>query len=210
MINKTIKEINNNLSYDLLVPSVNRKVKFKPLTIGNYKKLITSSINNEYNLVLNSIFKELSFENIEFTELDKQICMLGIRYYNISNFYKDINLHEKINTFIAHPEPILIEESNYTLHCKVPTIDQDNEYIKFCLTNTPNQDELLAAEIVKYVLETNTELAYEDKVANILNLPIKTLSKVVAYIDNIKNIKKQYYTLFDSVILPDNIVLLIE
>ena len=88
---------------------------------------------------------------------------------------------------------------------KVPTLEEENNYLNYTnelLENNATADELLIAEITKYV---DGEIIFKDRVAQVTALPIEELANIVKNIDSIKaDISK----LYDQI--PYNISMFIE
>ena len=180
-----------DFSYNVFVPSLKRHLSFKPLLVSQFKDLINESyrlsfLNIGFNLVLNKIIKENIELDIPLTEFDKAVIALYIRK-------NDTLLETSIPSDVKMPS------------VKVPTLEEENNYLNYTnelLENNATADELLIAEITKYV---DGEIMFKDRVPQVTALPIEELANIVKNIDSIKaDISK----LYDQI--PYNISMFIE
>ena len=73
--------------YDVIIPSLNSKMPFKPMTVGHHKTMAKMAINDEsnFNKFLCALIFELSNEKIDFSkinEMDKMAILFQIKQHN--------------------------------------------------------------------------------------------------------------------------------
>jgi len=168
------------------IPSLNSNVKFKELTIGQYKNIIQKNNSNPFlnigfNLALLDTLQQNNIDNKPLTCFDKYIIAYQLRCYV---FEREIPYKS-----IEHPKSRIIQE----IECRPPGIEEDKNYYEYInLFNKDQTEELLFAEIAKYIAVNNYQ-TLEQKIYFLKKQPVKILASYIDYIDNVKNIVKQYY-----------------
>jgi hypothetical protein len=180
-----------DFSYNVFVPSLKEYVTFKPLLVNQFKDLINESyklpfLNIGFNLSLNKIIKDNIVTDTVLTEFDKAVIALYIRK-------NDTLLETNIPPNIKIPS------------IKAPTLERENSYLNYAkslLENNATTDELLVAEITKYI---DSKIEFKDSIKQVAALPIEELANIVKNIDIIKaDISKLYEQ------IPYNISMFIE
>jgi len=100
----SLKQYNEkNLSKDIFIPSMEKSVKFNPLTTKHQRYIIESTIDNPiinstFNQKILEIIKELAHEDISqsITSFDKDAILIQMRYNFIDETYKDADMSEVI------------------------------------------------------------------------------------------------------------------
>jgi hypothetical protein len=203
MFNDLIK----NSSYDVFIPSLQDYIKFKPLNILQYKKIIANSYNNN---LLSLGFKSTLFEILEDnkstsnfvpTEFDLYTYGLYVRYYDISNYYKGYEI-------------VLKKPTNYTtadnsaIKFYIPSIQEFFEYVEY-INNLESKTEnsLLIGELAKYAdFKQHTFL---EKIQKIKTFSINDINNHLKNIDTYKQAIKDLLRV-DSIYLPFNSALILE
>jgi len=169
-----ISSLNNlTVQYDIFVPSVNRKVKFKGLNTKQQKEAVKSALETgfigvSFSNFLNTIIKDNTCENIEFLLTDKNYIITCLRVLSLS---KDIKIEDVTIDFsfilsnaAALPEHLKqkeINDNNLKVNLQIPSLTKDTE-INRETAKKINQDkseslskeavgEMFINELVKYI-----------------------------------------------------------
>jgi hypothetical protein len=187
----------------MFIPSLQREVNYKPLTIEQYYKIAHQNIlYPKLNLGFNIGFIETILinctEQINLTSFDKNIIALQI-YIN--------ELQEKnILLSIEHPQGRVINYNDYIFNIAIPTLNTDLEFSNYIIQNNITDiNMLLMCEIAKYINEItfkDTIIQYpqaiEEKLNILKQIPPKTLVRCMEYIDGVKNTINDYYLLYTN------------
>lgn len=135
-----ISSLNNlTVQYDIFVPSLNRKVKFKGLNTKQQKEAVKSALETgfigvSFSNFLNTIIKDNACENVEFLLTDKNYIITCLRVLSLS---KDIKIEDAIIDFsfilsnaAALPEHLKqkeINDNNLKVNLQVPSLTRDTE-----------------------------------------------------------------------------------
>lgn len=164
---------NLTVQYDIFVPSVNRKVKFKGLNTKQQKEAVKSALETgfigvSFSNFLNTIIKDNTCENIEFLLTDKNYIITCLRVLSLS---KDIKIEDVTIDFsfilsnaAALPEHLKqkeINDNNLKVNLQIPSLTKDTE-INRETAKKINQDkseslskeavgEMFINELVKYI-----------------------------------------------------------
>lgn len=152
-----IQGLDNESNFALLIPSLQKEVKFKQLTTEQLKRILKTVIdspvyNAEFTKTFNSIIKENCLDTEvctdELTIYDKILILFKTKIESISSEYnftftddeiqnnnlseknKIINLENHFNNFLAKNitfEPQVIEYNNSCVTCNLPTIFTENK-----------------------------------------------------------------------------------
>ena len=182
----------------IFVPSIQKQIDFKPLTIKQYKDILKSNRLNQFkgtgfNLGIINVIEE-GLNSIELiTDFDKHIIALKLRY-------RDILLKEIIQK-VKHPKEKKIKEDIYCVTLKAPFLNLEKQYTEYILQNkNSSADMLILAEIVKYIsylsinsTDINFNINYKDKIDIVKDIPVPILAKCINYIDTVKEDINKYY-----------------
>jgi len=144
-INKT----NNSSFVDIYVPSIDKNVKFKPLTVQHQKKIITAALEatavnaTHYAILTSNLIKESCVEpDITFSSIDRLPVLVGLRvntlgydvptlnssgdkvFHNIKSLYNNFQSFKITKSML---EPKTIKANNITVTIQSPTLDVDIE-----------------------------------------------------------------------------------
>jgi hypothetical protein len=175
IINK-LNKINEENSVEIFVPSVGRKVKFKPLNIKQQKDLIKTTMDGaaagaSLSQVLGSIIITNTEEDISFKIYDKYAIIVGLRSSTICDTYNHLNNNIKISKALEKnikkfqqkdlEKECIIDSNTIKIILEVPSIERDmqiNEQFIGGVKRLPkNTDygsilgELYVYEIIKFV-----------------------------------------------------------
>jgi hypothetical protein len=170
-----LNEINLSSAYNIFLPSLKQSVKFKPLTIEQFKNIVDRSTKVPYlnvgfhqeliNIIKNNLVTEQQDNICNFiTELDRAIIAINIRINDVSTTYNNVDLTSKKTEYnnIVYPENIILNSDQITIECSVPSIIREEKYndyvtVKFNETMTEESavkdvlNLMLVAEIAKYI-----------------------------------------------------------
>jgi thiol-disulfide isomerase/thioredoxin len=147
---KIINKANDNFSYEIYIPSLEKNVLFREINTAQQKKLVKSIIdspvfNTEFIFALKSIIEENCADNTvnvnELTIYDKLLIAINMRIYSISDdliinlncpdcdkeYPMNIKLSELLNNVkeqinIELTKTIQDETKTFTVFCEIPTI----------------------------------------------------------------------------------------
>lgn len=201
-------ELFKKSNYKVFIPSVQDYIEFKPLSVLQYKKIIASSYNNNF---LHLGFKTSLFEVLENnklstdfipTELDLYVYGLYVRYFDISQYYKD----QKIS--LKEPANFLLEDNN-KIKFRIPTVDEFYSYVEYINSlKDKTENNLLIAELAKYAHFKHT--SFNEKIDFILNSSIEDLNDLLKSIDKFKASINKILQITDTIRLPFTSALILE
>lgn len=226
-----LKELRTSTCFNITVPSTQKEINFKQLNTEQLKQLLetiadTTAFNSKFNTAFYNILKEnLLTPNInieDFTIYDIQYIALQIRVNSLSENYTihfteeeitsyqlpalkyEINLKNVVNNKILNNiEDDTISENNICVICKMPTVKDENEFIKHFSNNLNiflDKDlqsvvgEIFIYEIVKCIKDITindikTEyctLTFKNKIEIVKQLPTTLTGKIISYIEKYK------------------------
>lgn len=172
------------------VPSLEKEVIFKPLTIGQFKIIL----NEDFNSSFINVLKENCTKATDLTNFDKEIILLQIHLNEI----KETPVTNKI---VEHPKEQVVEEGFYKITIAPLILTQELEAYSYANTlNKNDKDSLLLVEIAKYINtlvinneEINWNISFISKIKILKDIPIQILANCVLCIDSIKKQIKAYY-----------------
>jgi|694.fasta_scaffold52871_2 hypothetical protein len=193
---KQLETLSVEESLEIYVPSINKQVKFKRLTLKQQKELLKTSIDENliklsFNILMNSIIAENIIDPIDtnsFYTIDRTAIAVAIRAKSLDNKYKspsdkEIDLNGLVNLYptITLDRSKLktdIADTNFTVSLGAPTLNVDKELSTYALNrikSSPNNDikvivgELVIYELVKFI----KHIKIQDKEINFNSLTIK-------------------------------------
>lgn len=181
-LNKNMEKLSTALSslegiakiYEIYVPSLNRKVKFKGFTTKQQKDAVKSALEKastglSFTLLLNSVLKENCQEQIEFLLADRGYIAVCLRALSLSSYInkenEKIDISFIVNNNLSIPDTLKTSElvdDNVKLDVSIPTLTLDstvNVETQKKLAPISNNEELTKEaigeiyinELVKYV-----------------------------------------------------------
>ena len=161
-------------SFEIFVPSLNRKVKFKGLNTKQQKDAVKSALEKatagvSFLLLLNSILRENIQEPADLLLSDRSYIAVCLRVLSLSSTYKKedeiINLDFVLNNNISLPAELKTAEivvDNIKITASIPSLNRDNSInieSKKKLAPLPDNDdlpkeavgELYINELTKYI-----------------------------------------------------------
>lgn len=212
-----LKGITDNNLIDIIVPSLDKKYKFKPLTVKQQKDCLKASLSGPQGAiaffnVLNDIIKSNCEQQIEFTLLDRVHIILSLRNHSLGNTYRKGGKTYDLTLSYKKPTSLTINSLEYNginVELRVPTLAIDTLINTRCIQEIQNKqakevseivDVLYAYEIMKYLktVELNgvtveyDTLPLKDKKALIDVLPLSLNKEILKSIASVKAYDDNY------------------
>lgn len=212
-----LKSLTNKEKVKIKVPSINKFVEFKPLTVKQQKDALKANLSGTTGSILflstvNDIIEENSEEDIEFTIQDRAYVILQLRNSALGEKY---TLKDKVLTLSINYAPIkelpsmTVEQSGIKLILEVPTLKKDSFITNKCVQEVKNKqiedlgevvDVLYVYEIMKFiktVVFNENEIDFEnlsikDKKEIINLLPLSLNKQILQKVSEIKSYDKNY------------------
>jgi hypothetical protein len=170
-----LNEVNLSSAYNIFLPSFKQNIKFKPLTIEQFKTIVDRSAKVPYlnvgfhqeliNIIKSNIITEQQDNICNFiTELDRAIIAINIRINDVSVTYNNIDLTSKKTEYnnIQFPDSMTLNSNQIIIECGVPSIiseEKYNDYVTKKFNETMTEESavkdvlnlMLVAEIAKYI-----------------------------------------------------------
>jgi hypothetical protein len=180
---------------EVYVPRLKKKIKFKPLNLGQQKDLISSVADGaagsvRFSKILNDIILDNSEKAVQFLIVDKTPIILQLRVnalgsqIEINDEKFDLNvLINNLSTF-KMSESLLtatFKEFGLTIECGVPTLELENKILVKCETsvNAAKDNKLSDSvgliyihEIIKYI----NSITFQEEIVKFSDLT--TLQKI--------------------------------
>ena len=168
---KELQTVEDDSALDILVPSVNKVVKFKPLSVKQHHEILKCSIDGvtgsiKLAIILNKIIIENSLESIDFTVYDAEWILLQLRKHCIG---KSVSIDNKEYSLDELAKNASDFEYNHTVSYKgvevlltVPTLKLDIEISEACYKDIGKSvdddtklsetiSSMLSYEIIKFI-----------------------------------------------------------
>jgi hypothetical protein len=125
-------------NFDIYVPSINRKVKFKGLTTKQQKDAVKTALEKAFSgisfaLLANAVIKANSAENIDFLVTDRSYILTALRIHSLGTAYKkdekEIDLSPLLDINIPLADELktkTITDGSTTIHVSIPTLIKDS------------------------------------------------------------------------------------
>lgn len=199
LLNK-LQGINNTNFVSVYVPSVNKNVDFKELTVKQQKNLLSVGLQGNKSGVLlqntiNDIIKSNITESIVCDIYDRIPIIIALKLASLGKkaYVSDINNVEQpelIDISSMSTKQIVLPEKTCTLNYKdsifiemcVPTIDRELQINADYVNKMQNNNDLAAAvsELYMYsIIKHLKSLTIEGEVVELSSLPVQTTYKFV-------------------------------
>lgn len=233
-----LKDLSVATSYKLTVPSNNKEITLKHLNTEQLKELIetvtdTVVINNNFDAVFYNILKsniltsdinvdDFTIYDVYYIALQTRISCLSeiytihfteqeVQTYKLPTNKHKINLKEILNSkqlnSIANET---ITENHINITCKVPTVKDECDYIKYFADNLNTLldkelqnvvGEIFIYEIVKSIkdifindtLVDFSSLSFKDRVDVVKQLPSTLTGKIITFLEKYKQALYELY-----------------
>lgn len=212
-----LQNLANKEQIKITVPSLNKEVKFKPLTVKQQKEALKASLTGVQGTVLffnvlNSILEENCSEDIDFTIQDRAYVMIQLRNNALGTSYKKDNKIYDLNlpfVAITDKEDLKIEYKGISVSLEIPSLKKDTTINSKCAQEIKNKqaedigdilDVLYAYEIIKFIKEIHfndevinfTSLSYKEKRDIVDMLPLSLNKLILTKITAIKSYDDNY------------------
>ena len=212
-----LRDLANKETVSIIVPSINKPVKFKPLSVKQQKDALKASLAGVHGTLLffntiNTILEENSEDNIDFTIQDRAYIIIQLRNNALGSMYvKGGKTYDLTNSFVQLPKApnLNIEYKGIRVKLSTPTLKIDTAINQKCAQEIKNKqaeeiadvvDIMYAYEILKFVesVEFNDEviefnaLSLKSKKEVVEVLPLALNKEILTAITNIKNYDDNY------------------
>lgn len=230
-----LNEINLEDVVRVFVPSLQREVSFKPLSLQQQKEILKAGISSElfnileFNAIFNSIIEQNSLERITFKVIDRSVIAIAFRNKFTS---QPLDLDEKkidtkileerkINFSIDAFNDIVVEEGLLKIKACAPQLGFDQAITKLQLAKikkTENIDvatfisEMYVYEILKYIKSIHIGELDQDLTLLSIEDRMKIIEQIPAsLITKLNNIiSKQFKTPEDEYLTIDGTKLALD
>jgi len=223
-----LKEHQQSNLVNIWVPSVQKELPFKPLTINQQTEIISAigfdGITSPLTItrVINNILLENATTDVDFKVYDKFFVLIGLRIAALGDKVEGESGQLTLTKNKTNPVGLTFNEGDITIECVVPTIQEENKVVTKLITKTKNDNItkpgelvnlLYIGEIVKFV-DTVTvgdttikfsDLQYNDRKDVINNLPLSVNNKVVQYIQEVREVESSCMVIGDKKLTIDQL-----
>lgn len=219
--------INTDDSIDILVPSINKKVKFKSLSVKQHKEVIKTILEGieggvrSSGVLNNFVVDNCITEGIDFKLYDRNYILVQLRKNSIG---ENVTINKQSYSLDSLPVfkfdyPVSGEviHKNLTVKLSIPSLSEDtklNDKSLFEFSKLTTEDKklkdsvniLLAFEIIKFVdvitidaaTITFKDLTIHERKTVVENLPLKLNLKIVDFISKYKEYEQRFFTFDDG------------
>jgi hypothetical protein len=214
---KNLKNIQKEVY--IFVPSLQKDVKFKPLTLKHQKSILDNVELNAISIIvfynkLNDIIQELG--NGDFNVVDRPNIILSLRE-KINKKYGKFDLSKLIESN-KEIKPIdlvkTIETDDFIFELASPSFKIDSQSNKYLIQNFKTESKLLGklyiSELTKFTKSITikndnekvefSDLTVEEKFDIIENISSSNITEVYSYIKEIREYEKQFITQNDDIV----------
>lgn len=213
---KQLDQHAHNTAVEILVPSLNRFIKFKLLTAKQHKDIISTVVDRanaglSFNIVLNAIISENCLEKVTLLTSDKPSIGVALRVHSISPIFNDINIKDVLSTKLLEKpqktEFTIYHDDQFLIQLNIPTLSQETAIYQETIKRSDNNSQNLKLmigdvyihEIVKYFTSIQfqndgnketvifKDLKFDIQRNIIERLPATASTEVVILINQIKN-----------------------
>lgn len=226
---KELQAVEDDSIINVLVPSVNRLVKFKPLSVKQHHEILKCGIDGisgsiKLASILNKVVIDNSLETIDFMAYDTEWVLLNLR---IANVGASVTLEEKIynlNDLTRNVTPFEytteVSYKDINVQLSVPTSKQDIEISEACYKDfskgniedkkvSDTISSMLSFEIAKFIKTITVKdtiidfksISITDKRKILDSLPLIINNKITDFIAKYRNHEQVSYTFEDGTVL---------
>lgn len=221
-----LKQLNEKDCFDVFVPSINKKIQFKALSVKQHKDIVKSLLSGvEGSILVTKIFNDIIVENslqsVNFKHSDRNKILVELRQQSIGNTVK-IDDKDYLLSELPEYKAKFKEEAEFTykgivVKVTIPTLELDSkiteksvvEIAKFTSDDKKIGDSiniLLTYELMKFIqtiqmedtLITFSDLGTYDKKNIIENLPLKLNNDILEFITDYKEYDQGLFTYSDG------------
>lgn len=221
-----LKQLNESDCFNVTVPSIGKKVKFKAFSVKQHKDLVKSLLDGaEGAISMYKVFNDIIFENcmedIDFTLYDRNKILVDLRKQCVSNVLKIDEKEYDLNDLPDYKVDFeLAKQFTYkgiTACVSIPSLSEDSKITEKSIVefNKASLDDkkvgsslniLLVYELMKFInsvqVDDNiiqlSEIGTYDRKNIIDNLPLKLNNDVLEYIAQYKEHDQSMFTFSDG------------
>jgi hypothetical protein len=216
----TLKAAINNKTVKVWVPSKQKELEFKPLTVGQQKDIMSVGFDGvtaplTVTRLLNNIVQDNCIEKTEFSVYDKYHVIVGLRIDSIGSKVKGFNQTLTVPKTAKLKETAVITSDDITIECRIPSIDEENKLVTKLITEIKNKNitdrsalvsMLYVGEIIKFINSVSiddiviefSDIQYEQKKEVVNTLPVKINAKIIEYIQSVREAETACLVLGDT------------
>jgi hypothetical protein len=224
-ISNVLSSLDNlNKVFDVYVPSINKKIKFKGLTTKQQKEAVKAALDKSlagltFSNLANSIIIENCLEKINFLLIDRSYILVTLRALSLSSTITseegNLDISFIVNNNIQVPEDIKaieLADSGLKVSCSIPQLIKDtfiNNETKKKIQPLPENDDLPKEAVGEMFI--NELLKYIDKITiNDGNQPIDVIFNDIPFSQRVQIAEKLPLTLNSKIVNYINEVKLFE
>ena len=160
---KELQSVEDDSVIDVFVPSVNRLVKFKPLSVKQHHEILKCGIDGvlgsiKLSTIFNKIIIDNSLESIDFTVYDTEWILLKLRMANVGDSVtikeQTYNLNDLVRSKKIFDYTDEISYKDIIVQLAVPNIKRDIEISEACHKDFSkgNLEDRLVSETISSML----------------------------------------------------------
>ena len=226
---KELQAVEEDSVVDVFVPSVNRLVKFKPLSVKQHHEILKCSIDGvlgsiKLSTIFNKIIIDNSLEPVDFTVYDTEWILLKLRMANVG---ESITIKEQtynLNDLTRNDKSFEYEEEisykDIIVQLAVPKIKLDIDISEACYKDfskgnledrlvSETISSMLSYEVIKFIksisvnnLVVNFEnISTADKRKLLESLPLSINNQITNFITKYRDHEQVSYTFDDGTFL---------
>ena len=226
---KELQSVEDDSVIDVFVPSVNRLVKFKPLSVKQHHEILKCGIDGvlgsiKLSTIFNKIIIDNSLESIDFTVYDTEWILLKLRMANVGDSVtikeQTYNLNDLVRSKKIFDYTDEISYKDIIVQLAVPNIKRDIEISEACHKDfskgnledrlvSETISSMLSYEVIKFIktvtvnnLTVNFDsVTTADKRKILENLPLSINNMITNFITNYRDHEQVSYTFEDGIAL---------
>lgn len=221
----------NDKSLEVFVPSKNKKVKTKPLTLKQQKDLISSVLDGvRGSLNFGQALNNIIIDNSGLADLkvfDKIPFAVAMRIEALGDKYAVEDVEASLQVVLDNTQTIklqledekIINYKNLTITLTVPTLQEENALLAKSESDLRKEDGafreevamLYLIEIVKYIQKLEiggesvnmSEIKIPERINLVEKLPLAVYTDISDYIETVNRYVKSLLTIGDSIVSVD-------
>lgn len=215
---------NLNKVFEIFVPSLNKKVKFKGLTTKQQKEAVKAALDKSlagltFSNLANSIIIDNSVEKNNFLLVDRSYILVALRALSLSNALSsedgsvDISFITDVNIPVPQElKSVEIVDNSTKILCSIPTLTKDtfvNNETKKKIQPLPENDDLPREAVGEMFV--NELIKYIDKIiVNDGNQPVEVSFNDISFAQRVQITEKLPLTINSKIVNYINDVKLFE
>lgn len=226
---KELQAVEDDSVVDVFVPSVNKLVKFKPLSVKQHHEILKCGIDGvlgsiKLSTIFNKIIIDNSLESIDFTVYDTEWILLKLRMANVGETItikeQTYNLNDLTRNDKSFEYKEEISYKDIIVQLAVPNIKLDIDISEACYKdfNKGNLEDrlvsetissMLSYEVIKFIqsISVNNQvvnfenISTADKRKILENLPLSINNMITNFITKYRDHEQVSYTFDDGTFL---------